>query len=323
MKKIIVQYLERIAVLIIVGASSYALFYCFSGSGDTATEYSIDTFFGTVIILMLVNAVKHIKEYAGTGVFFGAHKPAATLGIAAYALSRICWTLFCVVFIVINHFYGKEYDDATALMLGLAVVLSLPTIIIGIGFYIRRAEEKRGRGVTTPHFGEVYGSGQGTHLSFACASFDRRDQNLNRRIQIVTGGAVDSISKEATASLFLRETGFGVDCWPVSSGTLEDLARTTSNTYLRAFNALLTQLGCAPEISRDDWQVVILSGADQWVLNRLSAGVDVRYYILSCTDMLLYPRGLTVVELSGYSSEASLAVIVRAENARELDYITR
>ena len=321
----VILFLERIAIVLILGATSFALFFSISGNTDTATRCSLDAVVGGMLIMMLGAMIKNLRAYGKTGMFFETHRPNSSLGVAAYIMSRGTWTMFFICLVFVNHSdSGSAGDTASVSLLGGSMILSLPTLITGIIYFSRRSKERSGKLKASPTFLQYYGRGEGTHLRLPCRSFDLMDDRLSKRLEIASNGLITYLSENGVSpSRTLLQNGLAVDAYPVSAKDLEDLAASTSANYLRAYNELLRKLGYGTVITPEDWRAVILSSADQWVLNRLTSQIDVRYYLISCMDMLLYPRGLTVVELSGFEGEASLTVIVRADKARELEYYTR
>ncbi|MBR6046271.1 MAG: hypothetical protein IKP47_11615 [Ruminococcus sp.] len=322
MKKTVSLLLERLAIILIVGATSFALFFSIGSDTDIAVKISLDAAFGTILLLMLIAFVKNVSKYIRTGDFFGACKPTASLGLAAYVISRMAWSSFLTALIFINHFSSDRYQAASVAMLVIWLFAGFIAVPMGIMFFGKRSAERRSGGFVPESFRQAFGSGEGTHLKLICDIFDRYDASTNRRIDIASHGRVPVCTGGSVPSLMLLQMGMAAQVHTVTAGSLEELAEQTEPVYLRAINGMLYNLGYGVMISPSDWRAVILSGADQWVLNRLSGGVDVRYYILSCAESLLFPFGLSVAELI-CRGEMSIALIAETAKLRELEAITR
>lgn len=314
MRKDTLLLLERIAVVIIVGAVSYALFFSLSGGGDIALDAALDAVFVTISALMIISLVKNLREYSKTGFFLSVPPPDAHLGIAAHIVWKICWLCLCAACILVNHSDNERLENLATLILGLWLITLIPAAALRIGFYARRKNILKGKPDDPMSYRWYFGSGEGTHLKMTSAQFNAQDGYLTDRFRAVTNGRLLPPSDNTPPTAVLLREEFAFSVLAVQAGSLESAAALTENTVLKHARQLCERLGYDAGLDPEDWKAIITSSADQWVLNRLAGGVDISYYVLSCLDMLLFAHGLSVAEITNYDGMVRFAVILRSED---------
>ena len=316
MRKDTLLLLERIAVVIIVGAVSYALFFSLSGGGDIALEAALDAVFVTIAALMVIAFVKNLRKYSKTGQFLGVPPPAAHMGIAAHLVWKLCWLCLCAACVLVNHSDNETLENLATMMLGFWLMTLIPAIVLRIAFYSRKTNIIRGKPNDVMGYRWYFGSGEGTHTKTTSADFNAQDGHLAERFEAATAGRLPLPSDNTPPTAVLLRDGYAFSVLQVQTGTLESVAAMTEKTFLKGASELCQRLGYDAFLDPEDWKAIVTSSADQWVINRLEGGVDISYYLLSCLDMLLFPRGLSVVEVTNYGGKVRFAVIVPSDKLR-------
>ncbi len=326
MGKSIVNFLLRVLVLFIIGFASYILAISLGIGDDAALTMTLDVFFGAAIVMIVGIAVKHFAEMKKTGRFFGVIRPRAGTGIASYVISRIVWCSLFGLFISISHVDKTSSGDYPAFVYLLFTLFFFGTLIAvptGLAFFSQmrklRLNDPAGSAFTAN-----YGEGRRTNPVFDITGITVSDGRYREIKQIVTGFSGDSFPLQPDPVNDLIASRAALPAYFITSGSLEELISQTGGMFIRTVNDLLERKGCSYRIAYEEWYGILRENADRFLFARMSAALDLSYYVFSCTDRLLFPHGYTIAELTDMRDPnlpRAAAVVVSTSEAEALNRI--